>query len=312
MKNFILVGLFLITFISNINAQIYNSEFSNGYDGWSGDFADYPTSDSILFQLEFNRTTLPEYLDAGKYCLKISGNNHSDDLFMFIKRKISGLKANSIYKLRIDVEFASNAPTNTMGVGGAQGEGVIMKAGAMLTEPLKIDNKGFYEMNISKGNQVTPGTDIDTIGHIGVSDTTTVFTIINRTNATHVFTIKTNEKGEVWVCIGTDSGYESVTTLYYTLITLNFLVVSDVYDDSNTEKINIYPNPATNNLTINISPVLLGSNYLITDLTGKAVLKGTFYSEIANIKVDFLPAGMYLLQVGKQNPKIYKFLKIRN
>jgi hypothetical protein len=58
------------------------------------------------------------------------------------------------------------------------------------------------------------------IGHIGVSDTTTVYTLIRRNNFSDPIDVTTNEKGEFWVIIGTDSGFEGITTLYYNKITL--------------------------------------------------------------------------------------------
>jgi hypothetical protein len=32
--------------------------------------------------------------------------------------------------------------------------------------------------------------------------------------------VKTNSKGELWLIVGTDSGYEGVTTIYYTSISV--------------------------------------------------------------------------------------------
>ncbi len=219
-KIFLVIGTFIMT--TNAMSQTFSYDFSSGYDSWSGDFADYPETDSLFYELEFNRTTLLVPLNTSKYALKITGNNHSDDLFMFIKRKITGLLPNTTYKLKIEVEFASKAATNAVGVGGAPGEGVVMKAGASIVEPLKINSGGFYLMNIDKGNQGIGGVAMDTIGHVGVNDTTTLFTLINRSNNGHVFTITSDANGEVWVCLGTDSGFEATTTLFYNQIDLEF------------------------------------------------------------------------------------------
>ena len=71
-----------IAFTTSINAQTYTYDFISGYDGWTGDFADYPPADSILYQLEYTRTTLPAPLNTSKYALKIAGSNRSDDLLV--------------------------------------------------------------------------------------------------------------------------------------------------------------------------------------------------------------------------------------
>lgn len=248
----LLVLLILILLPARSKCQNYVFDFQTDYQGWSGDFADYPVTDSVFYELAFKRTNLPAPLDTGRYALMITGSNHSDDLFMFIKRKITGLTPNKIYRLLIDIELASEAPTNAVGIGGAPGESVFLKAGATMAEPRKIDTEGFYLMNIDKSNQAAPGADMDTIGHIGVSDTTTVFSLISRSNAGRLFTITTDDRGAVWVCIGTDSGFEGVTTLYYSRISLTFDNMTgkeERFMDIPDETI-LFPNPVKSYLYI--------------------------------------------------------------
>jgi hypothetical protein len=299
----------MIVFTNNVSSQVFTYDFSTGYDGWMGDFADYPVTDSVFYQLEFTRTALPNPLNTSNYALKITGNNHSDDLFMFIKRKISGLLPNTTYQLQIEIEFASNAPTNAIGVGGAPGEGVTMKAGASIVEPLKINSSGFYIMNIDKSNQSQPGVDMDTIGHVGVSDTTTKFTLIDRSNTNHLFSITTDSNGEAWVCIGTDSGFEATTTLYYNLITLTFSTVTALEEIANSFKLNIYPNPASNLITIQKNKNLIDLNYVIIDPLGNHVLTGQLKNEITPIDISQFTTGVYLFTVGKQMKQTFKVIK---
>lgn len=261
---FILIIITLLT--GAVKSQTMTYDFSSGYEGWAGDFADYPINDSLFYELEFTRTNLPWPLDRNQYALLISGNNHSDDLFMFIKRKISGLSPNTVYQLSIDVNIASKYPTNAVGVGGAPGEGVTLKAGASIVEPSKNVQNGFYRINIDKGDQTIPGIDMDTIGNVGVSDSTTVYTIINRNNDTHLFTITTDSIGELWICIGTDSGFEATTTLYINKITLKFQSTTGIDDkkSNNTEFIlyQNYPNPFNPVTSISYS-VPIQSNVVI-------------------------------------------------
>ena len=305
----ILCSITFIIITMNVNAQNYSYDFSNGYDGWSGDFADYPISDTEYYLLEFNRTTLPTPLNTNIYALKINGKNLSDDLFMFIKRKITGLNPNTTYQLLIDVEFASNVATNLFGIGGAPGEGVIMKVGASIIEPVRVNSNGYYIMNIDKGNQTTDGVDMNAIGHIGVSDTTTEFTLINRNNAANLFSITTDVNGEVWICIGTDSGFEGTTTLYYNRINLTFSTVLDLPDFNDSQAIKIYPNPTSELITVEINQILLGKTYKIIDQAGHQIASGKLISESSNINLKELPVGMYFLKIGEQINHTFKILK---
>jgi len=254
-KVYLHIILFIILTVP-VKPQTYQYNFSIGTEGWTGDFADYPVTDSLFYELAFYRTSLPLPLDTNQYALLITGNNHSDDLFMFIKRKITGLHPNTTYNLMISIDLASKYPTNAVGVGGSPGEGVVLKVGASVIEPKKIVQAGFFRMNINK-DQTVPGADMYIVGNVGVTDTTTVYTIINRNNSARLFTITADSNGELWVCIGTDSGYESTTTLYYNKITLTFNSITGI---DNNKKIPTeyllyqnYPNPFNPTTTINYS-----------------------------------------------------------
>jgi hypothetical protein len=162
-------------------------------------------------------------LNTTRQSLKLGGTNRSDDLFMFLKKKITGLEPNTSYKLNFQVEFASNAPTGGLGVGGSP-DAVMMKAGAVLFEPKSSLAAGqdTYRMNLDHGQQETDGKDLYNLGKIGVGPNTTQYTLISRNNNARPFPIKTDSKGEVWICIGTDSGFEARTELYYNKITVTF------------------------------------------------------------------------------------------
>jgi hypothetical protein len=275
-NNKVYLHIILFIFLTvTVKSQTYKYDFSISTEGWTSDFADYPITDSLLYQLECYRTKLPLPLDTTQYALLISGINHSDDLFMFIKRKITNLDPNTTYKLMISVDLASKYPTNAAGAGGAPGEGVELKVGASVIEPKKIVHAGFFRMNINK-DQTAPGADMYAIGNVGVTDTTTVYTIINRNNSAGSFTITADSNGELWVCIGTDSGYEATTTLYYYKITLTFNPTTGIDSNKNipTEYLlyQNYPNPFNPTTRINYSlPENCYVSLKVYDVLGKEI-----------------------------------------
>ena len=179
----------------------YTINFADGLAGWSGGFADYPVGQEEFYELESGWQALPESLPGNG--LFISGNNHSDDLFMFIKGPIDGLKASTPYSLTFKITLATNAPTGCFGIGGAPGESVFLKAGATRVEPKPIVAETNYQMNIDKANSNTDCT--NPIYQIKVLQTDSA-----------PFHVKTDEGGSLWILVGTDSGYEGITSLYYT------------------------------------------------------------------------------------------------
>ena len=147
--------------------------------------------------------------------MKISGNNHSDDLFMYVKKKIGGLEANTSYKVDMEVQFATNVPDGMLGVGGSPGESVYMKAGATSIEPEReVDNLDWYRMNIDKANQAQSGDDMMVLGDFS-NDTNEENYVLKTVNSLSEFTVITYNNGEAWLIVGSDSGFESITTVHY-------------------------------------------------------------------------------------------------
>jgi hypothetical protein len=224
-----LLGAVLIFLACEVEQEIMvfsiSYEFSEMDYGWTGDFADYPPGDSIAYELFYKHNTLPDNLNTSgtKMALNLAGNNGSDDLFMFIKKKVTGLQPNTIYSILFNVKLASKEPAGLVGIGGAPGESVFLKAGASAIEPKKILEDGMYRMNIDKGNQAEAGNDMIVLGNIAVAQTTTQFTYITRNNSSKSgFYATTNSEGELWLIVGTDSGFEGKTILYYSQIDVLF------------------------------------------------------------------------------------------
>lgn len=194
-------------------------DFQDDKQAWEGDFADYPIGEELFYELNFEYSNLPRPLNKNMGSLKQSGNNHSDDLFMFIRRNIKELEPNSNYKISYEIEFASNVADDQFGVGGSPGEGVTIKAGATTIKPEKIVSKttGDYRMNIDKANQTNGGTDMVVLGDFS-NDTNQNEYKLKKLKADEILIVSTDSKGELWLIVGTDSGFEATTSIYYNTI----------------------------------------------------------------------------------------------
>ena len=78
----------------------------------------------------------------------------------------------------------------------------------------------------------------------------------------------------------------------------------DLYSD--ISEIQIYPNPAQDNLTVKVDPALLNQPFQIFSITGQLVLSGKLTSENPEIHLNSISEGVYLLQIGNQSKKIVK------
>ena len=196
----------------------FTFDFSGGANGWAGDFADYPVGEAGSYELKFEVSTLPEPLPENEAALMLSGTNMSDDLFMFLKKKLTGLKADATYNITFTIEFASDVPDGQSGIGGSPGESVFIKAGATQLEPATVkDDMDYYRMNIDKGNQANDGEDMKVLGDFSNDTDQEVYTLKTVTNENPI-TATADSNGELWIIIGTDSGFEGNTTVYYNVI----------------------------------------------------------------------------------------------
>lgn len=196
-------------------------DFTNGLNGWEGDFADLPIAyDKEDYSLDFGHKPIPlNGKTVKKNGLLMSGVNRSDDLFMYAKKKIGkaeGLLPNQTYLLNMELEFYTDVQAGLVGVGGSPGEAVYVKAGGASIEPKTIQMNSDLRMNIDKGEQASSGKNAIVIGNVAKSEGVIKEYELKRLKMNEPIKVKTNADGELWAIFGTDSGFEGQTTLYYT------------------------------------------------------------------------------------------------
>ncbi|MHA6248504.1 hypothetical protein ACXYMU_11245 [Pontibacter sp. CAU 1760] len=86
---------------------------------------------------------------------------------------------------------------------------------------MPIETGGSIRMNIDKGNQSQGGKDMVNLGTVGIAGEDLQYTLIQRDNQQSPVEITTDNNGSLWVIIGTDSGFEGTTRLYYNTIEVN-------------------------------------------------------------------------------------------
>ncbi|GAB3167826.1 hypothetical protein [Telluribacter humicola] len=199
--------------------MVVSSDFENGPDGWTGGFAEYSTSMDGRMEFDLSHSSLPAPLDQDRMALKIEGRNLSDNLFMFIKKKLTGLDPSRTYSVYYEIQLASDYATNSVGIGGSPATSVFLKAGASPDEPVKYLEDNYYMINIDKGGQSQGGNEMTVLGHVGAGEDVQEYQIIERSNEQNPVQVQPNANGELWLVVGTDSGFEGKTILYYDQVT---------------------------------------------------------------------------------------------
>src|SRR5690606_21704422 len=118
-----------------------HSDFSEGKDGWEAGFSEYNGDNEDIYELEEGIAPLPPPLDESKSAYRISGMNRSDDLFMYLTKRVQGLKPGIRYHGQFRVKLASDAPTGGVGAGGAPGESVGIGVGLTTEKPGRSEER---------------------------------------------------------------------------------------------------------------------------------------------------------------------------
>lgn len=209
-------------------------DFRNGAQEWESGFAEYSPEHGDL-QFESGLRPLPEELGPDGTGYYIQGMNRPDDLFMFLKRGLGtedGIVPGQEYRIIYTLIFASNAPSGAVGIGGAPGEGVFVKAGASPIEPEAILEDDYYVMTVDKGGgnsgegpaasiagDFANGLDAEEIDWLNPPY------VAVELEHEHIYTVTASEDGDLWLLVGTDSGFEGLTGIYYISISVTLAPV---------------------------------------------------------------------------------------
>lgn len=205
-------------------------DFRRGTLGWTAGYSDYsPGMEESINFTAGARQLPPEIRRAGTGFL-LSGKNVADDLFMYLTRRLGredGLMPNQTYQVRFTIRFASNAPSGAAGIGGAPGESVWLKAGASAAQPTTSTQDGRVVSNIDHGEQATGGTAVSVVDDIanGNEDIDTPYVSLVRQH-THTALVKTDANGQLYLIVGTESGFEGPTAVYIQEINTQLIPVN--------------------------------------------------------------------------------------
>lgn len=206
-------------------AATVTSDFTDGADGWVADIADFTAATRPDDFVAETAVAPPGGADGDGY-FHLGATNTSDDLFMYLRREVdrSEIDPGQAYAVDYDIAVASNAPSNCAGIGGAPGESVWVKVGAVDVEPVTVtvDGGERTELVVDKGGQSEAGPDAVVAGVIAngipceeaLADDDPEFRIVELQGSLDQ-PVTADDDGSLWLFVGTDSGFEGRTDLYY-------------------------------------------------------------------------------------------------
>lgn len=198
-------------------------DFRQGDHGWIGGFANVPVGLSPEeWQLDAGLHQLPPELGAGTGYM-MQGDNRSAELMMFLKKNLGpndGVEPGRVYRVRFTIDFGSNMAGDVW-LGGP----VELLAGVSSDEPRVVPVDGILRLTTKSekaaiGAETTMLGDISTGQHLGSGEPP--YVALSRSGTVEV-TARADESGNLWLMVGTRSGFEGFTRLFYRRITATLL-----------------------------------------------------------------------------------------
>ncbi|MEO8406509.1 MAG: T9SS type A sorting domain-containing protein, partial [Chitinophagaceae bacterium] len=100
------------------------------------------------------------------------------------------------------------------------------------------------------------------------------------------------------------SGANSATVCYTLRVALGTASKADLYTNNGTKKIDVYPNPASSTIKINLTGFEGKSEATLMDITGKVVMTRQLSAINSTLDVSKLPAGIYLVSVKNNGTEV--------
>lgn len=193
------------------------TDFNQGADEWKAVYAEFPKKDTVFYELEYGIKALPSPLDQSKKGFMLSGNNHSDALQMYVSKQLTGLSPNTNYSVETEVDLASQYPSGSVGIGGSPGNAVhLVSKFSTLGYTLVPGENEQDNVKLVLNNQ---GSVLEQdLGDVSIPSEQYVYQLINRKKSSASQVVKSDSNGKLWAIVGTWSGFEGITTLYYTRI----------------------------------------------------------------------------------------------
>lgn len=221
MKNWIVIGSLIFLAVNFIACKeddvetdtVIESDFQKDVNGWSAGYALYKDANKDSVKFVSGRNKLESPLDTTHYGFKVQGRNDEDSLFLYAKKKVSGLNSSKTYLLYFSVDLASSYPDTANGAGRLGN----LKVGASANEPKEVRDTvtKYNRATIGKGLWNVDGNEMGILGNLSNTATTSGYKLIGYNNNAKPVAIKPNAQGEIWLCVGADTRFKGTTTVFF-------------------------------------------------------------------------------------------------
>jgi hypothetical protein len=241
MKNFGISILINMGFLLALSGCLNNDEvgnpllvsttvFAEDAEGWEAQFAEYEPGLEDSLQLSFTHDKIMATETIGEVTAVVqSGYATNSDLFMYIKRQISGFQPSTSYQVVYTLELLAQLNEDFNGDLSDINNGSFLKASVYTEEPDTlivddIENPGKKTVitNFEKGEGRTTGPNMAFIGKLEYSDINETPQVLIGSSKQDDIIGTTDSEGKMWMMIGVDTNLPIYQSIYYSFIGIEF------------------------------------------------------------------------------------------
>ena len=194
-------------------------DLSRDLAGFAPLLADYPQGEEAFYELDVSRQPIP--IAGAGFGLRLTGNNHSDDLFLGAYRLLEGLPPETPCVFTVTLRIATDVDGGLVGIGGSPGSSVFFKCGITAAKPRREVVDGSYRLTLDKGNQGQDGPDMALIGNLEKDDAKAPGQYEWKT-LTCRLSAAPDALGRAYLSFGIDSGFEGLSRYYVESIDISW------------------------------------------------------------------------------------------
>ncbi|MBR9998822.1 MAG: hypothetical protein KFF73_07615, partial [Cyclobacteriaceae bacterium] len=158
-----------------------------------------------------------------------TGKATNSDLFMYIKKQISGFEPNASYSIVFNVEMFAQLREEFSGDLESTNNGSFLKVSVYTDEPDTVvveDTQNpeikIVRTNFDKGDDRVTGPNMALIGKLTYTDVDETPLLLVGTSQADEILGTANDEGEMWMMIGVDTNQPVYQDIFYSFIGINF------------------------------------------------------------------------------------------
>ncbi len=232
------ISPFILFCVITLNsfAQSVNTTFSMDNEGWQPAYSGYPAQGEEGYELNIERNAIPTPF-SGRNGMFFSGKNYSNRLFLFVKKEITGLEANTAYSIIFNMSIISEINPDP----GA-GDRIFVKVGAMTDRPITTQT-GMVANNIKMGERGKSGRDMFMLGVVEKAKNTPGWGNQILHNYHQPLMVNTDNRGRLWLIVGFEPEMVEMPPFYLSSVrvVLRNEGQARAIEAMNPSKIHMYP-----------------------------------------------------------------------